>query len=122
MGLGARRSRAHSPPSATGGLWWDAHAQIDVAAVNEEYILPSECRWRSRPLGVETLADLQQKAARLPAGLRLGRSVSSGMCVSPLATERNYYEKMMTGRVLYTGSHFLTLHLSESGVVARFRS
>lgn len=37
-----------------------------MAAVNEEYILLGECRWRSRPLGVETLTELQQKAARVP--------------------------------------------------------
>lgn len=53
------------------GSWWDAHAQIDVAAVNDEYILLGECRWRSRPLGVEVLAELQQKAQRVPGGRHL---------------------------------------------------
>lgn len=50
------------------GSWWDAQAQIDVAAVNDEYMLLGECRWRSRPLGLEVLTELQQKAARAPGG------------------------------------------------------
>lgn len=48
------------------GMWWDAQAQIDVAALNDEYVLLGECRWRTRPLGVEALAELKRKAARVP--------------------------------------------------------
>lgn len=50
------------------GSWWDAQTQIDVAAVNDEYILLGEYRWRSRPIGVEVLTELQQKATRVPGG------------------------------------------------------
>ena len=52
------------------GMWWDAQAQIDVAAVNDEYLLLGECRWRTRPLGVEALAELKQKAVRVPGNRR----------------------------------------------------
>lgn len=48
------------------GMWWDAQAQIDVAALDEEYILLGECRWRSRPLGNEALVELKRKAERVP--------------------------------------------------------
>lgn len=48
------------------GMWWNAQAQIDVAAINEEYLLLGECRWRSRPIGVEVLLELKQKAAYVP--------------------------------------------------------
>ncbi|MFN8441910.1 MAG: ATP-binding protein [Caldilineaceae bacterium] len=48
------------------GHWWDTQSQIDVAALNEEYILLGECRWRSRPIGVEVLAELKQKATHVP--------------------------------------------------------
>ena len=48
------------------GMWWDAQAQIDVAALDEEYILLGECRWRSRPLGPDALAELKRKAERVP--------------------------------------------------------
>ena len=50
------------------GLWWDAQAQVDVAALDEEYILLGECRWRSRPLGPDALIELRRKAARVPGG------------------------------------------------------
>lgn len=45
------------------GSWWNTQAQIDVAAVNDEYFLVGECRWRSRPIGSDVLADLKRKAA-----------------------------------------------------------
>lgn len=48
------------------GPWWDARAQVDVAALDEEYVLLGECRWRSRPLGPDVLADLRRKAQRIP--------------------------------------------------------
>ena len=52
------------------GMWWDGQAQIDVAALNEEYILLGECRWRTRPLGSEVLVELKRKAARVPGERR----------------------------------------------------
>ncbi|MEM7539723.1 MAG: ATP-binding protein, partial [Chloroflexota bacterium] len=45
------------------GLWWNAQAQIDVAAVNDEYFLVGECRWRSRPMGSDVLQELKRKFA-----------------------------------------------------------
>jgi len=48
------------------GMWWDTQAQIDVAALDEEYVLLGECRWRSRPLGPEALAELKRKAEHVP--------------------------------------------------------
>lgn len=48
------------------GMWWDAQAQVDVAALDEEYILLGECRWRSRPMGPDILAELKRKAAQVP--------------------------------------------------------
>lgn len=50
------------------GQWWDAQAQIDVAALDDEYILLGECRWRSRPLAPDALAELRRKAERVPRG------------------------------------------------------
>jgi AAA+ ATPase superfamily predicted ATPase len=47
------------------GRWWDSQAQVDVAAVNDEYILLGECRWRGRPVGDDVLAELKRKAARV---------------------------------------------------------
>jgi AAA+ ATPase superfamily predicted ATPase len=52
------------------GQWWDSQTQVNVAALNDEYILLGECRWRSRPVGPEALAELKQKAARVPGNRR----------------------------------------------------
>jgi hypothetical protein len=49
------------------GPWWDAQAQIDLAALDEEYLLLGECRWRSRPLGPDALVELRRKAERVPS-------------------------------------------------------
>jgi AAA+ ATPase superfamily predicted ATPase len=48
------------------GMWWDAQAQVDVAALDEETILLGECRWRSRPVGSDVLLELKRKAERVP--------------------------------------------------------
>jgi hypothetical protein len=32
------------------------------------YILLGECRWRSQPLGADTLVEFKRKAARIPGG------------------------------------------------------
>jgi AAA+ ATPase superfamily predicted ATPase len=52
------------------GMWWDAQAQVDVAALDEEYLLLGECRWRSRPIGVETLVELKRKGDRVSGARR----------------------------------------------------
>lgn len=62
--LGAAGRIAFQPHQV--GMWWDAQAQIDVAAPSEEYILLGECRWRSRPLGSDALAELKRKAEHVP--------------------------------------------------------
>lgn len=70
------------------GLWWDAQAQVDVAALDAEYILLGECRWRSRPIGPDVLAELKRKAARVPGTRRqvLALFSRSGF-TEPLQTE-----------------------------------
>ncbi|MBX7234182.1 MAG: ATP-binding protein [Caldilineales bacterium] len=50
------------------GMWWDSQTQIDVAALDDEYILLAECRWRSRPIGPDVLAELKRKTGRVPGG------------------------------------------------------
>lgn len=49
------------------GSWWDRRDEIDVAAVNfrEKKILLGECKWTTRPIGVDVLAGLRDKASRL---------------------------------------------------------
>ena len=52
------------------GSHWDRQAQVDVVALNwqEKTALLGEARWTTRPLGVQTLHELQAKADQvLPA-------------------------------------------------------
>jgi AAA+ ATPase superfamily predicted ATPase len=46
------------------GSWWDRSAEIDVAAVSntERSIILGECKWSSRPVGVNIWKDLRVKA------------------------------------------------------------
>jgi AAA+ ATPase superfamily predicted ATPase len=48
------------------GSWWDREGEIDVAAVNdiEGSIIVGECKWSSRPVGVNVWRDLQEKVQR----------------------------------------------------------
>lgn len=49
------------------GRWWLADEEIDVVAINhtDRALLVGECKWTSRPVGVNILADLQRKTQRL---------------------------------------------------------
>jgi AAA+ ATPase superfamily predicted ATPase len=45
------------------GSWWDRSAEIDIAAVSdtERSIILGECKWSSRPVGVNIWRDLWAK-------------------------------------------------------------
>ncbi len=49
------------------GSWWDRNAEIDVVAVSdtERSILFGECKWTSRPVGVNIWRDLKDKVQNL---------------------------------------------------------
>lgn len=49
------------------GSWWDRDAEIDLVAVSdtEQSIILGECKWSSRPVGVNILRDLEEKAQNL---------------------------------------------------------
>ncbi|OGO17824.1 MAG: hypothetical protein A2Z14_07150 [Chloroflexi bacterium RBG_16_48_8] len=49
------------------GSWWDREAEIDIVAVSdtERLIMLGECKWSSRPVGVNILQGLQVKAHEL---------------------------------------------------------
>ena len=53
------------------GRWWNRHEEIDVVAVGAAQDLPAvllgECKWSSKPVGINVLADLKRKAQILAA-------------------------------------------------------
>ncbi len=62
-----RRHRAGKldfTPAAV-GYWWNRQEEIDVAAMGEDEVLLGECKWTSRPVGVNILDDLKRKAQAL---------------------------------------------------------
>jgi hypothetical protein len=56
------------------GAWWDGQEEIDVVALAGDEALFAECKWTSRPVGMNILDDLKRKAHSLTHDMRL-RSV-----------------------------------------------
>lgn len=44
------------------GNWWDRQEEIDIMAIGADAVLFGECKWSSKPLGGNILADLKRKA------------------------------------------------------------
>ena len=61
------------------GKWWSANEEIDLVALGETEAILAECKWTSRPVGVDILADLERKA-RLAARDLEGRAVRYALC------------------------------------------
>jgi len=44
------------------GNWWNANEEIDLVVLGEEDAILVECKWTSKPVGIDILADLERKA------------------------------------------------------------
>ena len=44
------------------GNWWNAHEEIDLVVLGEHAAMLVECKWGSRPVGSDILANLERKA------------------------------------------------------------
>ena len=44
------------------GRWWDKEIEIDIVATGEEEILFGECKYWNRPVGIDVLYELKDKA------------------------------------------------------------
>jgi AAA+ ATPase superfamily predicted ATPase len=51
------------------GSWWRANEEIDLIAMGQDTALFVECKWASRPVGVDNLRDLERKARLVSEGL-----------------------------------------------------
>lgn len=45
------------------GKWWSSNEEIDLVVMGEREAILVECKWTSKPAGVDILADLERKAA-----------------------------------------------------------
>jgi hypothetical protein len=54
------------------GSWWDRSAEIDIVAISdsERSVLLGECKWSSRPVGVNIWRELEMKAQEQFVGKR----------------------------------------------------
>jgi uncharacterized protein len=62
--LHARNALGFAPKAV--GNWWDNQEEIDIVAVGEETLLVGECKWTTKPVGLDLLDALKAKAQRLP--------------------------------------------------------
>ena len=44
------------------GSWWNANEEIDLAVLGEKDAALVECKWTSKPVGIDILAELERKA------------------------------------------------------------
>jgi AAA+ ATPase superfamily predicted ATPase len=61
------------------GRWWRANEEIDLIAMGQDTALFVECKWASRPVGVDILRDLERKARLVREGLDAQRLLF-GLC------------------------------------------
>jgi AAA+ ATPase superfamily predicted ATPase len=61
------------------GGWWRANEEVDAVAMGEEVALLVECKWSTRPVGVDILRNLERKAGLVARELDARRLVY-GLC------------------------------------------
>jgi AAA+ ATPase superfamily predicted ATPase len=81
-------------PKQVGG-WWRANEKIDLIAFDNDTALLVECKWTSRPVGVDILADLERKAQLAQTELA-DRQIRYALCARSGFTEQ--LRQMATGR------------------------
>lgn len=69
------------------GSWWRANEEIDLVALSDDAALLIECKWTSRPIGIDVLADLESKTKLILPELA-GRSVRYALCARSGFTEQ----------------------------------
>lgn len=89
-------------PQQVGG-WWRANEELDLIALDNDTALLTECKWTSRPVGVDILADLERKA-KLALPELAGRHVRYALCARSGFTEQ--LQQVATGR---SDIHLLSL-------------
>jgi hypothetical protein len=61
------------------GRWWRANEEIDLIAMGQDAALFVECKWTTRPVGVDILRDLERRARLVSEGLDAQRRLF-GLC------------------------------------------
>ena len=61
------------------GKWWNANEEIDIVVLGEANAILVECKWTSKPIGVDILADLERKAELVRPELE-NRQIHFALC------------------------------------------
>ncbi len=61
------------------GNWWNANEEVDVVVLGETDAVLAECKWTSRPIGVDILAELERKSIRVRPELE-NRQIRLALC------------------------------------------
>ena len=61
------------------GKWWNANNEVDLVLIGENQAILVECKWASKPAGVDILANLEMKTSLVRPELA-DRHISYGIC------------------------------------------
>jgi AAA+ ATPase superfamily predicted ATPase len=61
------------------GKWWSANEEIDLIVIGADEAILTECKWTSKPVGVDILANLERKACLVQPELG-DRRIRFGLC------------------------------------------
>ncbi len=61
------------------GNWWNANEEIDLIVMGERDAILVECKWTSKPVGIDILAELERKAHFVKLELE-NRQINFALC------------------------------------------
>ena len=61
------------------GNWWNANEEVDLVVLGENDAILVECKWTSKPVGVDILAELERKAQLVKPELE-DRQIRFALC------------------------------------------
>ncbi len=61
------------------GNWWNANEEIDLVVLGESDAMLVECKWSSKPVGIDILADLERKSDQVRPVLE-NRHIRFALC------------------------------------------
>lgn len=61
------------------GKWWNANEEIDLVVLGEKGAILVECKWTSKPVGIDILANLERKSTLIRQDLG-DRSINFALC------------------------------------------
>jgi AAA+ ATPase superfamily predicted ATPase len=61
------------------GGWWQANEEIDLVLLGEEEVVFVECKWSSRPVGIDILNELERKSGKVLSEIG-SRKASFAIC------------------------------------------